>query len=1292
MSENTEVPSNNNDNTVVPTVTSIDFKAKQNFFEKKINENIVKFDNKNDMITMCLSLFIHDFAHDFNFQGMFSRILKGNSELYNSFGITIGNNILKYFTVGTRSLTLYNDKAFVNGSPKTTEISEFNQLKTAYNDILKTYEIPETKQQQQTGGDYQQQQQNIIPATYEPINKEAIDVKPILQSSMKQIDNMFLHIPTNSSLTTTSIYTTIIDHFERNPDFLEFFSILKIYTLNYLNSDILTDDFIKKFDKLNSDPEDLDKTKFYNLMMYNAICGSLNYISDDFKTATQDYLDKEKYDIEDLNMVKSHADFFEILLQSYKHIYNKKNTDLEIDSLEILNSSDVLQQFIIYYNFYLTCVDMNEFKQLVIINTQTGGDEDEENEENEDEDNEEEELQKWREPLTEFVGSLHNNLMTTLTRGIFLKTGLWEDFWTLYAEKNKKPKQIPQFSLKTIHEMSYEFLSEIYPIDPQYGGNLNNHFLVIEIVILKQLLLELSPFKMYVMGSKIDDRLKDYMDMFFYNYYGFHDQVNLPYNYEGLDSITNILKEIKDNLNLEFPDIGVTIKPEDESYYLDILFKEPSEEDNLDAFLSERLKLENIFSSYELNSVVIDNLINTTIKPIVVTKGEFTTELNNYFDLLLMNTTVMYKKDAEGNLLPFPIAAPRLKFIINNASNINQNLNGSKLILQGNLGEELKQDTLSKYLDDEGNILDSVRGKNLSSVLRKKQEELDILKDKLKQENSFVRKEKDPEQKKILKNAYKKKLRDQRLPLENEIYLIENIIDELENSEKTGGSSSEESFSKNIMKNRNKWYKNAQDFFGLYKNIKRGVFCPASSMMDAMDNCSLKYGATEPKEVGTTNFQLLFEDKDGNKMSYGGPVIFYDIDSPSKQLTCSIDLRLVCNEDEAVISTNDIQVSESMNLKSNVVYKCVVEKLKMLYKDNIGKELDDLSMIKRMNKKQVKEYMIQKLSNLWNPIQYSVSKENFNKLLGSTALKTLGDFLQECQAVMKWGGYVNNMDGFYKSSIDFVNERNIKPIYRSVEEADTIIPYNENGDALRLGVQGDRPSGFRSIFMTLVASEGINEHCITGYVKNDTGQKQSRTLLVARNENKYDETTNSYGKLIYVTPVVENIENIELESTTTAIKPIEKRVVQEIPSNILVDTDDVKRKVVVNQNEDVGDIIVKRKGRNRTEVPDIPKNINVEDVEGLPLEEVNPEPIEESSNNINFQNGVLSEEKQTQIGGKKSRKNRNKHLHKKTRKTSINGRKKRTRRNKKINNKHKTTISMREENKQVHNEPNNERE
>ena len=57
---------------------------------------------------------------------------------------------------------------------------------------------------------------------------------------------------------------------------------------------------------------------------------------------------------------------------------------------------------------------------------------------------------------------------------------------------------------------------------------------------------------------------------------------------------------------------------------------------------------------------------------------------------------------------------------------------------------------------------------------------------------------------------------------------------------------------------------------------------------------------------------------------------------------------------------------------------------------------------------------------------YQYNPYNFNALLSATALKTMGDYLQECQACFKWGGYVSTSEQFPEEVNQMLVRENIQ--------------------------------------------------------------------------------------------------------------------------------------------------------------------------------------------------------------------------------------------------------------------------
>lgn len=1154
---------------VKPSITKVEFGSKQ-IFNKEVDKISVRFEREEDMLTMCLSTFIHDFAHDFNFFSMHQRILKKNQPLFHSMGISIGNGILKKYILPEfvdREVIMYDDSKFKDIADEQETV--FTKNKKNFHEMMRGYET-----NIMTGG-------AVLPFDVQPEISFSSDIKnlkgeeeDVVQPIQLKKDLLFatsvetkdiedyLEEPLTKTITNKSIYIQALKQLTNDADFLTFFSSLTTYVANYLDCNGLHKDFKDFLVEIDG-----NKDALYNLMTFNAIVTTLEYISDDFRRAP---MDNETYDDEPIEVVKEYAYLFSLLSMSFQKVSNKKNNRFIKDSLEIFNSKEVLQQFIIYYVAYLSCENYEEFlSNKNNIQNKMGGD---------PEETKEETVEIEIPPtnvvyLTERIAATHNNLLTTITRGIFIKLGIWDTICKFKGIEREA------FSEDTINYITFDFLKQIYPVDITVeGGNLNNELLITEIMILKQLLLELSPFKMYVMGAKIDDRLKDYMDAFYYANYNFADKEP---NIEAVEQINKELDEysslVKDISEMEIqyydqddtPESGSNLKGGDPTIDdIAVSTNDISASDvspmseqlafnlNADAAIPSGdgqlfeqqpmimlppvpIMLSGFKSAYEVNMKIVDALINSKIPPIQFTGSNGSMQINNLYDLLKYNQALMARINADGNVSEFGVQAPKMKFIINNAARISSNINGMKLVLPKKLMDQIKV-VIDKYLEVDENGELTFLDVNIDDALTELNKELDdVINGKegfegIDEKKVLLKETIDPDEKIEIKDEIKTIERLYKNPLENEIYLLETL-------KGLGSKEKMKEYLIELKNNYENWFRKIQPFFGVYKSLNRGVFCPASSMMDAMDNCSLRHGTTEPKEVGTTNFELVYEGGD-KKISYGGTVLYYDQQYPP-QLNANVDFRLISIrdgiEDIAVVNTNNIQVSESRELNARVAYRGVIEKLKLLFANTYKKDMMDTSDLIGLTDDEIKGRMVDKWSKLWNAVQYTNSVDNFNSLLGATSIKTLGDFLQECQATLQWGGYVNTDASFMDTTKELIQankgtDKEIVPIYRSVSEGGRIVPYDNNGNALRLGVQGDRPSGFRSIYILLNAVSGINEHCITGYMFTMSNQKPSRTLLVTRNLGEENQNKLK-GMVVYVNPNAEKVRfNINLESGFTS--------------------------------------------------------------------------------------------------------------------------------------------------------------
>jgi len=1202
------------------SILKIDLKAEQNFGGEGVKKVVVPFKREEDMILLCLSNFLHDFVHDYNLSSMHKRVVKGDSYgLLQSLNIGIRNPAFKIFSYESGSYgdpDLYDDSKFED-DPAEPGSKPFSYLEYFHDNKL---EIP-----MQTGGDREAIQMNpLIDSRGE--QDSALDFvdessKFKLKSEIElneerevaasgvhvDVDSEFLTYPLTETFTTKDTYNALINGFSKNADFLGFHSGLNTFIVTYLGSNLGKES--PEFTGLYKPKFDVNGEEMRNLTMYNSILCSIDCIAADFKT---DSLKKSDVSTE----IAVFSDIFSILRLAFVSVFNRMNNDLKIDPLSVLNSNSVLQQFIIYYMLFLNCENDEEFNS--VLQKQSGGEGGDEEGEMEDEPaqppyvvldktgpveirgypGEEGVGAYYARPEkkiyvgTESIFITHNNLLTTIARGMFVKLGLWDKFFTGVEGYSKTDGSLYKFGAKEMDMISYDKLMELYPTNPWKRGNFNNELLIMQILILKNLLLEMSPAKTLTFGAKIDDQLKNYLDVFYNNYFinknqktekpppKFNEDVlNNPNPEASIGSDTASLfsgleDHVSDDEQVEYPEeeeeteeemiggngeiemVEFPKKPKEELLEPLEEKEEPVEQKKLESVEQEPktqfpdseiidpgrapampVVFKNLKKMFQNNVYTIQNLQSTRIPPITIPFGADYVVIYTLYELLSYNQTLMHKTGSQYN-----IPAPAFKFVINNAANIAANINGAKFLYTKkdkdeiqSIVEEVKSITdfpaaLEQITEEYDSILSELSPLEMREANLKN----------LKRQNRI----KISEYNELLQIQFDlKTIRNTRLiPCENKKYLIEKTVKYNNETLKKG-----DDWLADWSKSYKWWFDQCQPLFGLYRNLVRGTFCPTVSMMDAMFNCSIKYGATETKEVGTTHFELKYESEDldaetqkpSRIISFGGVVLNYnETVGGVEQLNAKIDFDLACIDtkngvdDVANISTMGMQVAESHDLKASVVYKCIVDKIKDIYSNSYGVSTEEDTAksagVDLTNQEARNAFLRDKIDRMWSNVQIYKNKDNFNKLLGSTAIKTFGDFLQECLACMQWGGYVNSAEQFPDHIKSFINDNGVSPIYRSVSEPDKIIPYDQHGNALRFGIQGDRPSGFRSIYILLNGDSGINQQAITGYVFAAANQKPSRSILVARGSS--DETNNNIrkdklrGKVIYTTrelPIVQ---------------------------------------------------------------------------------------------------------------------------------------------------------------------------
>jgi hypothetical protein len=1268
----------NSNKEVAPSIKAVPLQYKQKFKDGGVSKNTITFDRIEDMMTICLSTFVHDYVHDYNLGSMHARVVKGNinrvdpdiPSIFETLGINIGNTIFKviaYPIGGHRDISMYKDEQFEDvDTSDTNKLNFYNYLNNNEESIQdlrggatilqqptaflnKSSPFNDGSTSTSSSSVYTGEKSTLIDDKLKPIYLEpTIDDKstlvdipvsqtdkeitqvdeelmPVAEGITEEIDIItkpvsfidvtdVLFIPTNiNSLNIEEVVNT----FERNADFLSFHSSLNTYVVTYLGYDINKEE---EYNNIGNDK---------NEVANNAIKASLRYIINDLKEE-----DKSLF-------CNFYGDIFSLLLDSYEIISEKKLENKE-SPFDILNSPEILYQFIIFYVSYISVESYDKFK--AIITNMKGGDGDGEEIEMSEVDASSSDASATKVEsissilpsqqteiieIPEYVYITHNNLLTTITRGMFIKLGIWKRIFFSDTPIEEITPEDYKFGPEEINKITYDKLVELFPIKniitsedttTEIIGHPNNELLILEILILKRLLVEMSPSKTLTFGANIDDDLKNYMDAFYlYNY----DIKEFP-----KDNISkDIIPDVVNNPNFTGPDAEKQEQEEEELFAMcddncidsdmehsaisgkmegggqcigkpgekcsdaptekkndetinRIDFQRIAEEDenkekaNFEVTSSEVHKeldeakenLEELISRssdiipeqasilplveevntqvlnpdediieqprpppipilfnklkkmYQNNMLTIKQLHNSKIQSISY-NGE---TIDNLFKLLELNQTLMHNKGSTVNL-----PAPKYKFVINNAANVGSNLNGSRMFIPKKFVEPIKTtvDEIKKEVFDG----DTLNGEKLTEYTKNMETELENKYKELESKYEIEIKELETKKRhkiitikeynRLSEQKFEKKKfeRSQIAPLENKLFLLEVLK---ENPE----------FYNDFSKNYAEWFKDSQPMFGLYRSLQRGIFCPTSSMMDAMDNCSLKYEATEPKEVGTTYSEIIYKDS-VSEISFGGVVLNYNQQvNGEQQLTAKIYYTLDCSNmggcvgpDKMIINTIPIQVSESHNLKARVAYQGVVKMIKEIYDFTDSSEtFEGVNYIKEM----------------WKRTQYQYDQGGFNMLLSATALKTMGDYLQECQACFKWGGYINNYNDF---PIDLTRQRQFemvkdKLIYRSVSKGGAIVPYNkETGDGLRLGIQGDRPSGFRSIYMLLNGEGDVNDQAITGYMFTSSNQNPSRTLLVSRNSaNMREPNSNGLkGNVIYVT------RELQVPDRDTLLKSLE---------------------------------------------------------------------------------------------------------------------------------------------------------
>ena len=219
----------------------------------------------------------------------------------------------------------------------------------------------------------------------------------------------------------------------------------------------------------------------------------------------------------------------------------------------------------------------------------------------------------------------------------------------------------------------------------------------------------------------------------------------------------------------------------------------------------------------------------------------------------------------------------------------------------------------------------------------------------------------------------------------------------------------------------------------LGNNFNKEVICPTSSYVDAMGSlgsCSGEEFKKHPKEFFDMDFIIRHNNDNGD---------FYQGNTVIKEYNGSREVKITytatCNEFilPYVEITIDMTTSKVVTLTANNTFKNVINKILTIW----GTELSN--------------NMFKDEEILWQLLE---NKRIYIDLISTGSLKGIGDFFQEINSTLENGGY-----------------------------REIMIKYFENH--LRIGANGDQPSGIRAGFLLLNASRGIHENAVAGYLADD---------------------------------------------------------------------------------------------------------------------------------------------------------------------------------------------------------------
>lgn len=240
-------------------------------------------------------------------------------------------------------------------------------------------------------------------------------------------------------------------------------------------------------------------------------------------------------------------------------------------------------------------------------------------------------------------------------------------------------------------------------------------------------------------------------------------------------------------------------------------------------------------------------------------------------------------------------------------------------------------------------------------------------------------------------------------------------------------------------------------------NTVRGYgFCPYSSIIDGMTQCSLE--STDVNGIETGNMDFTIRNLNNTSKYYRG---MSKIDQEKQTISITLDIQLpkIKINTQKIVNYTD---KEQKELQAWFVLKNTLEKI-----------LDYLEENK--NILQSGENVFESLFQYGSQTQLPTTI--FQTIYNEILFKGVGDLFQEINAVTKNGGYVSQTK-------------------TKTETKTEIEKFNNSGDAIRLFVANDRPSACRFMFMLINGnSDQINTKAFGGYFR------KTNIFLIKRPEN-----------------------------------------------------------------------------------------------------------------------------------------------------------------------------------------------